>query len=186
MLEFRIDERLQLRVPAEENAEEIYNVVRADLAHLKEWMIWATDDYEIESTLTFIRQNLHDVSAGRSITFSIFLDDNIVGGIGLNKFDREQHLTEIGYWISSACEGKGIITRCCRALIDHAFDFENMEKIEIRSSSANLRSRAVPERLGFTLDRIDKDIHPMPGGKFDDLAVYSITREVWESIRGSV
>lgn len=184
MLEIRIDEELLLRVPTQENAEEINDVVRANLEHLKVWMIWATENYDIADACAFISKNLEDTAAGRCITFSIFYNDKIVGGIGLNKFDREKKLTEIGYWIITAHEGKGLVTRCCRALIDHAFDNEGMERVEIVASSINFRSRAVPERLKFELDGIHEGLHPMPGGKFDDQVVYSLSSARWKELNG--
>lgn len=181
MLEFKITDDLQLRVPTEENAEEIYRVVMDNHARLGEWMVWATDDYNIESTRAFVRQNLDDITADKAITFSIFYKDKIVGGIGLHDFDREQKQVETGYWINSACEGKGIVTACCRALIKHVFEVEKMETVEIVCSSLNLRSRAVAEQLGFTLKGIFEGVHPMPGGKFNDSAIYSITRKTWQN-----
>jgi ribosomal-protein-serine acetyltransferase len=170
-------------VPDETNAAELAALVEANLAHLGQWMIWAVEDYDLDHARAFIRQNIHDVSSGKGMTFSIFLQGKIIGGIGFVKLDRIEKTTEIGYWIDSAHEGKGYVTACCRTLIDHAFDREQMRRIEIRASSANLRSRAVPERLGFTLEGKFAGEHSLPGGKFDDLVVYSMAVENWQRHR---
>jgi ribosomal-protein-serine acetyltransferase len=175
MTEFRVDEYLELRLLQESDIDELVKTVQENLPHLEPWMIWA-NDYDVESTKSFVRKNLETVANGGPPSFGIFYREKLAGCIGFVKLDRETHVAEIGYWISVEHEGKGIVTKCCRVLIDHAFNDQQMKLMEIRASSANVRSRAVAERLGFTLDKIDEGVHPMPGGKFDDLAVYLLQK----------
>ena len=64
---------------------------------------------------------------------------------------------ELGYWIRANHEGRGHITRACRALIDIGFEELGLHRIEIRAGLENARSRAVPERLGFTYEGIERE-----------------------------
>ena len=96
---------------------------------------------------------------------------------GLNSYDRPATL---GYWIIEDVQGAGIAARACRALIEKAFSERGVGRVEIRAAAQNARSRAVANRLGFTLD----DVRPRAfryGGRLHDLAVYSLLATEWTS-----
>jgi ribosomal-protein-serine acetyltransferase len=76
----------------------------------------------------------------------------LIGSTGFNRLEWTAKVCEIGYWIDRDEEGKGTITKACRAMITYAFDELEMNRIEIRCSTENVRSAAVPERLGFKLE----------------------------------
>ncbi len=179
MPEFKIDEETALRIFQEDHIEELAETVKQNLPHLGPWMIWAVGGYDVEHAASFIRRNLADSADGKLPTFGIFYRGKISGCIGFVKLDRENGLAEIGYWISAEHQGKGVVTRCCRALIEYSFNELGVKLVEIHSAASNLRSRAVPERLGFELKGQFKDAHHLPG-RTDDLVVYSITKESWE------
>ena len=56
MFSYKIDEDLELILPTERNAEEIYTAVRENLEQLKLWMPWVTDDYSIDTARDFIKK----------------------------------------------------------------------------------------------------------------------------------
>ncbi|MDO9396222.1 MAG: GNAT family protein, partial [Herbiconiux sp.] len=99
-------------------------------------------------------------------------DDGPIASVSL-RIDRASGSGELGYWIDQAAEGRGIITRAAAALVDHATSL-GLEQIDIRAAVANRRSRAVAERLGFTLDRTVPGGLPV-GDRRLDLAVYTLT-----------
>jgi RimJ/RimL family protein N-acetyltransferase len=43
-----------------------------------------------------------------------------------------------------------IMTKACEAFIEYGFNGLNLNRIEIRVAEGNMKSRAIPERLGFT------------------------------------
>jgi RimJ/RimL family protein N-acetyltransferase len=55
---------------------------------------------------------------------------------------------EIGYWIAKEFEGRGYISETVKLLEDTLFQL-GFHRIEIRCSSTNQRSAAVPKRLGY-------------------------------------
>ena len=50
------------------------------------------------------------------------------------------------------------MTACCRAFVAHGFDTWKLNRITIECATENVRSRAIPERLGFKLDGIVRGI----------------------------
>ena len=87
-------------------------------------------------------------------------------------------LGSIGYWLVSAFEGRGLITRACRAIVSHAFVEHEAHRVTIASAVTNTRSRAVPERLGFVLDGVAREATRTYEG-FSDLAIYGILDREW-------
>ena len=85
---------------------------------------------------------------------------------------------EIGYWIVSGLEGRGLVTRAVRALIDTGFGELGFHRLVIRAGVDNDRSRAIPERLGFTREAIARGEGRGNGG-FYDLVVYGLLEDEW-------
>jgi ribosomal-protein-serine acetyltransferase len=176
MKEIIIDDRLKLSVLRQSDVEELAAAVQANLEHIGPWMAWAVKDYGETHAREFIERNL-DVDA-KAQSYGLFMDGKIAGCIGF--VPREEFdIAEIGYWIAHELQGKGIVTRVVRALIDHTFMNLGVTFVEIRAAALNLRSRAIPEKFKFELiDRI-KDGHPLPNGVIDDLVVYSMHKRNW-------
>lgn len=74
------------------------------------------------------------------------MDDVIAGSVGV--MAREGGV-EIGYWLASSFVGRGLITRAVRLLTAEAFRL-GAGYVEIKHDERNVRSGAVPARLGFT------------------------------------
>ena len=70
---------------------------------------------------------------------------------------------EIGYWLRADATGRGIVTAAARALTDAAPALPGVDRVEIHCDEANVRSAAVPRRLGYRLDRIEPDHISAPG-----------------------
>ena len=86
--------------------------------------------------------------------------------------------TELGYWLGAGYEGRGLATKACRALIQHAFRELGLHRVEIRCMSGNLKSRRIPERLGFAKEGILRQVH-CRGDHFDDHVVYGLLANEW-------
>lgn len=97
--------------------------------------------------------------------------------VGFHRLDWDQLSTSIGYWIAERQQGTGTVTRAAAALVDHAFGVWKLNRLEIRAGVENDRSRAIPERLGFTQEGVLREPERV-GGRFVDHAVYAILAEV--------
>jgi len=147
--EFRLDDEITLRTFAESDAGTVLDVVSANREHLRTFMRWMSDDYSLETAKEFIARAIETRSKKENTGFGIFRGDKVIGSIGFVHFDWTARKTEIGYWIVKDEEGKGIISAATKLLIEYAFDELGMNRIEIRCSTENQRSAAVPLRLGF-------------------------------------
>ena len=64
---------------------------------------------------------------------------------------------EIGYWLDGAHTGRGLVTEAADLLTAAGLGLDGIERVEIHCDQANVRSAAVPARLGYRLDRIEPD-----------------------------
>jgi ribosomal-protein-serine acetyltransferase len=155
------------------DAEEIYALVDSERERLKARMPWA-EGASVETTRAFIEAN---VSTDGLDALGIFVDGTYVGGIGIRP-EMEGVDCEIGYWIASAHEGRGLVTAACRALIDLAFGELGLHRVTIRVAPDNARSRAIPERLGFTQEGVMREAGRTSLGH-NDLVVYGLLHREW-------
>ena len=101
--------------------------------------------------------------------------------IGHHEVDRPNRSTSLGYWLDASHQGKGIMTASCRAMINHAFKELDLHRVVIRCATENHRSRAIPERLGFTLEGVARQSEWLYD-HFVDLAVYGMLRATEQQI----
>ena len=98
--------------------------------------------------------------------------------IGTKRIDWLNGRVELGYWIGSAHQGKGIMTDACRAVIDHLFRELRLHRIEIQCATGNARSAAIPRRLGFSLEGTRREAE-LVNGQFYDLLLFSLLKREW-------
>lgn len=180
MVTFRVDNEVAVREFREADADEVFRAVKENYDHLRSFMDWITPEYSITSAEEFIAQSIKGREERTNMGLGIFRGDRFIGSIGFVHFDWAAMKTEIGYWIAAAEEGKGIVSRAATLLIDFAVRELGINRIEIRCSAENLRSSAIPLRLGF-----QKEGHlrrsEFRNGRLHDFAIYGLLASEWES-----
>lgn len=178
MISRRLDDDLELRPVEEGFAEELTALVRRDLAHLRPWMPWASERYSVEDAREFIRRQIRQSAEDQAFATVILYAGRIAGSIGYNHIDWSNRKTDIGYWLGSAYQGRGIMTRACRALVEHAFRELRLNRVEIYCAVENRRSRRIPERLGFRQEGTHRQAEWVHD-HFKDLVSYSALAAEW-------
>jgi ribosomal-protein-serine acetyltransferase len=184
MFSHRIDEGLELTLPEPAMAAELAALVRANLERLQPWMPWATDDYTQDHAADFIRRTLNEFAEDGRFSAAIMANKRLAGIIGFNRLDTTNLSACIGYWIAAEHEGRGFVSRCTAVLMDYLFDVRDLNRIQINCNVENSRSRAVPERLGFTLEGVHREVE-LNNGIFGDWAIYAMLRREWEGLRSA-
>ena len=176
-LTFDIGDGIQLREPRNDDAQGLFELVSRNYSHLRTFMEWIKPDYSVLDAQQWLD---HDIGSRDAMNFLICRGPEIIGTIGFSTFDRDAKVTEMGYWIDEAEQGKGIVSRACTRLVELAFAELGMNRIQIRCASANTRSAAIPERLGFKLEGVQRQ-HIHRDGKLYDFLIYGLLRNEWRS-----
>ena len=178
MFSLDVDDEIKLDFYTEENAAEVFKVVTENYAHLYQWSPWLDENYSLERATEFAKLCQKQFEEKTSIPLCIKLNGKIVGGTGFNAFNWEYKSAEIGYWLAKEHNGKGIVTKSCRRMLNYAFDELKLNRIVLRCVPTNEKSRKIPERLGFTNEGIERQ-----GGfhhnRFVDFVIYSMLSEEW-------
>ena len=113
-----VEDGLELRVPEENDSEELFLKIDENRQYLREWLPWLDDVKSVEEESEAIRQGAYSENG---CMYLILLGGSIVGTVGLNSIDWANRRFTIGYWLSEDSTGSGIVTKCCARLIDHCF-----------------------------------------------------------------
>ena len=175
MFRIRVDEQIELALIGHQHAQPLYEIIDQNREFLERWLPWVDNTKAVSDTEAFIRSSLHDYADGKSMTCVIEYNQVAVGVISYNSINHNLAKVEVGYWLAAKYNGKGIVTRCCQFLIHYAFESLAMQKVQIAAAEENIASRAVIERLGFTLEGIVSRAESI-NGRVVDHAVYGLSK----------
>lgn len=176
-----VEEGLSLALVQPSFAKKYFEMVSRERDDLSQWMGWAKKADSDNFFLNFIKQSLHDYADGKSLTCAMLYHGKVVGNISFNHMDHHLKKVEIGYWLSRAHRGQGIVTKSAAKLIAIAFGEYGMEKVQIAAAVENLASRSVCERLGFRLEGIITRAEDL-NGRIVDHAIYGLNRQDYLTI----
>jgi RimJ/RimL family protein N-acetyltransferase len=169
-------ERLKLRMPLPGDGDVVNEAIKGSLEELKPWLGFARAMPSPEDTEVNTRQAHAKFLTRESLRYLVFLRETneFVGSTGFHNIHWEVPKLEIGYWIDTRYSGKGYMTEAVDALTEFAFVELQCARVEIRCESQNVKSRAIPEKLGFDLEGVlrNEDLS-VDGKRLTDTCVFS-------------
>lgn len=166
---------VELRSFGPEDAEAVFAAMDGERERLGEWLPWVHTSPTSAETSEFIKRSLANEDAREGL--GLWVREELAGGCGLH-VDAFMKAGEIGYWLRSEFEGRGIVTMACRSLLDLGFGELGLHRIVICSGTSNLRSQAVPRRLGFTEEGVLRESCKV-GDRYVDLICFSMLDREW-------
>jgi ribosomal-protein-serine acetyltransferase len=147
-------ERVVVRPYRESDAQALFDAIAESRDHLRPWLPFADEPQTADESRHWIIQQVAKWILRDDLTLSIWeqATDRYLGGTGLHPRDWEIGYFAIGYWIRASAEGHGYVTESVRLLTDYAFDNLKANRLEIRCDELNVRSAAIPKRLGYVLE----------------------------------
>jgi len=174
----KLDDGLELRLLEERHAEAVFVVVDRNRAYLRQWLPWLDISVSPDDTRNFIKKSLNEFASGEGLVAGIWDHGQVVGAISYNFIDRSNRIAHIGYWLAAERQGKGVMTKACRAMVDHAFNELGLNRVEIRCATGNTKSCAIPQRLGFKQEGIQRQAEWLYD-HFVDLVIYGMLASEW-------
>lgn len=149
----------------ESHGDLMSDAVLTSLDHLRPWMPWASAEAgspaaQRDRCLAVQEQ----WSSGSDYQYALLPDESgpVIGSFGLHRRIGPGAI-EIGYWMHVDYAGRGYATAGAEALTTAGLDLDDVTRVEIHTDEANVRSAAIPRRLGYRLDRIFEREPEAPG-----------------------
>lgn len=101
----------------------------------------------------------------------IWIDGQLDGCVQVFDFDANMRTCELGVWIAAHAQGRGLVTRACRVVIDWAITQRGILRVQWANTPTNRRSAMVAQRLGMTREGVLRSAWEVGGIRHDS--------EVW-------
>ena len=182
----QIDEDLKLSLSIPQYADELFELTDRNRTFLKQWLPWLDKIQQSLDTKQFLEHQLLRFGRSQALHITIFYQNKIAGVVGFNLIDKENNIGHLGYWLGQEYNGKGIMTKSVRELIEIGFNYYFLQRIDVRCAVENNRSRAIPKRLNFQQEgiirRAEKLSVPQESGayRYVDHVVYGLLTEEYK------
>ena len=134
--------------------------------------------YSIENGNSFINLAINDAmkSPPTAVRFAITVNEKAIGGIGLHlQSDILRKNAEIGYWLSEAYWGKGVMANAVHQIVKYGFENLDIVRIFARIYGTNIPSQKLVEKCGFKLEgKYHKTI--FKNNEFLDELIYAVRK----------
>jgi RimJ/RimL family protein N-acetyltransferase len=140
----------------ESHGDLMSEAVLASLEHLRPWMPWASAEAGSPAAQRERCQAVQESwASGSDYNYALLTDEAgpVIGGFGLHRRIDPGGI-EIGYWMHVDHVGQGYATAAADALTRAGLELDDVTRVEIHTDQANVRSAAIPQRLGYRLDRV--------------------------------
>jgi ribosomal-protein-alanine N-acetyltransferase len=170
--------RVLIRHPAPEDEAEFIRIVRASRRFHAPWMAPAATP---EAFANLVRRTADP-------DFKSFLvcrreDGAIVGCANLSQiFMGPFQNAYMGYWAGAPYAGRGYMTEGVALVLTHAFRVLKLHRVEANLQPGNAPSRALVQRLGFSMEGFSPRYLKI-AGRWRDHERWAILRENWRPPR---
>lgn len=176
MFSYQINKNIKLKILEQHDASQLFHLIDSNRDYLAEFLPFVKYTKKVEDSKNFIHRALQQFARGDGFHCGIWFNNELIGVIGLHYLDLVNQKTSIGYYLAEDFQNKGIMTKCTQALIRYVYEVYDINRIEIRMSTKNKKSRAISIRLGFTQEGILRSNERLQG-EFSDSYVFSLLRE---------
>jgi ribosomal-protein-serine acetyltransferase len=177
-MQLPVSANISLELTGPQHAAALFEAVDRNRAHLSTFLPWVGQMETAGHMEQYIARCGELYVQGLEASFVILRGQELVGRIGMHHIQPQNRSGAIGYWLTEAAQGQGIITQSCRTLIAYGFTTLHLHRIEIKALMHNTRSQAVPQRLGFTREGLLRQAEYV-NGDYHDLVVFSLLRNEW-------
>jgi RimJ/RimL family protein N-acetyltransferase len=167
-----ITDRIALRIPKEDDAPRILELVQANRGDLSPWFPWVQDMYDLESAKKYISDRAAAAQNKDLLAYLIERKGEAVGAISV-QLNWYNQIGNIGIWLDKLYRGQGIAKASVRRFASYCFSDLGIHRLEMNIATDNYDSLALAQSLGFRNEGTRKEAWK-DGDKYKDMAMYSL------------
>jgi len=161
-------------------AELLFRIIDSNRKYFKTWFSWVDKTNKLEDIEIFLKNENEKYSKGEGIYLGIWFKNTLSGVVSFNYINKNNNCATIGYWLAEEFQGKGIMTKACKMLIEYGFNTLNLHKIDISHASENIKSANVIKKIGFTHEGHFRKSE-LVNGIYLDQEYYGLLKEEWKN-----
>ncbi|GAB2546483.1 GNAT family N-acetyltransferase [Rhodanobacter koreensis] len=167
--------RLCLRPWQACDAEALFDAARESTDSVGRWLPWCHAGYRVEDAVAWIAHCQSGWRTGEHFAFPIFDagSGDLLGGIGLNHYNRLHRSANLGYWIRQSRQRQGIAVAAATLAARFGFEQLGLIRVEIVALPDNYPSRRTAEKIGARFEAIARQ-RLWANGQAHDAAVYGL------------
>ncbi len=168
-------ERVLIRPFRQGDGAALWEAIEESRDHIEPWLPWGPKHTCTDDSEEYSRRMQAQWLLRENLALSIWLrsDGRFLGGTGLHNIRWDIPAFEIGYWLRKSAEGFGYMTEAVSLLTETCLSELGAKRIEIRVATGNLRSAAIPRRLGYELEGTLRNSSKLSNGEVVDMLVFA-------------
>jgi RimJ/RimL family protein N-acetyltransferase len=142
-----------------------------------------------EDMRAFVETALIEHAAGTALAFATVERSSglVIGSTRFANLDRLHRRVEIGWtWIAPAWQRTAANTEAKYLMLRHAFDVWDCNRVEFKTDSLNVRSRAALRRIGAVEEGTFRNHMVTASGRLRHSVYFSVIREEWPVVRSEL
>lgn len=175
-----VDHNIKLEPTNELQAPQLFAAIDNNRIHLSRFLPWVADMQTVADLKEYLKNAEILCQQKKEASFAIIFEGVAVGRIGLHHLNMQNKMGAIGYWLNKDAQGKGIMLKSCKAVINYGFRDLGLHRIEIKAAVNNLKSQAIPVKLNFVAEGTLRQAE-FVNNQFLDLFLYSMIRDEWQT-----
>jgi N-acetyltransferase len=154
--------------------------------HRMLWEFTSNKVYTAADYALYFNNALQEKSTQRSYPFAIFDKqlNQYAGCTRLGNIDLKNKRLEIGWtWIAPYLHGTGFNRHCKYLLLQLAFEQLQLNRVELKTSSKNIRSQKAMLNIGAVKEGVFRRHSINDDGEVRDSVFFSFIKEDWQATR---
>lgn len=152
--------------------KDVFKLVQDNRQMLGKWFPWVDSMKTIEDERAFIEFAQLEYEKKNLMACVIVVNGVIAGMIDLHNIDLKNLVAEIGYWLGTDFQHRGLMHICVDKLCRYSFNQMGLKEIKLLARPGNQASRHVAEHCDFELVSEIPAVH-IVGQNDNDWVIYS-------------
>lgn len=169
------DGRIALRRYRPDDVEPLYAAVDESRASIGRWMPWCHAGYSRNDALAWVAGRERAWVEAEEYTMMIVdaATGAILGSTGLNQINRVNAYANLGYWVRTSAQRRGVGSAGVRLVARYGFDELRLGRVEIVMDVENIASRRTAEGAGARFEGVCRN-RLKQGDRWHDVALYGL------------
>jgi RimJ/RimL family protein N-acetyltransferase len=159
----------------ESGGEAFYNLIDKNRARLEDFFAGTVSKTRtLKDTISYCEEIQNRIKAMSYLPYMItdIITNEFIGLVDVKNIDMNVPKAELGSFIDSRYEGKGIVSKATNFIVDHIVKEYKFKKLLCRANSRNKGSVAVILKNGFELEGTIRRDYKTTKGEIVDLNYY--------------